>query len=55
MAFRSLVLVSLVLVGGAMIPPVPTHAQARADAMAAVNAALAKKDFVIIDGTPTLR
>lgn len=54
MAFRSLVLVSLLLAGCAAGPPVvPTPGQQ--DAMAAVNAALSKRMLVMVAGTPVLK
>ncbi len=56
MAFRSLVLVSLLLLGSTAQPSAPGHAQERADAiMAAVNAALAKRGLLIVDGVPALK
>jgi hypothetical protein len=55
MAFRSLVLASLLLVGCAANPSTPGHAQVNADAIAAVNAALAKKELLLVNGVPVLR
>ncbi len=52
MAFRSLVLVSLLAIGGT------AHSSARAaaepDAISVVNAALAKQKLALMDGVPVL-
>jgi hypothetical protein len=55
MAFRSLALASLLLVGCAANPSTPGHARDNADAIAAVNAALSKKELLIVNGVPILK
>lgn len=55
MAFRSLVLVSFLLTGCAAGSSGTGQTGGQPSTLAAVNAALAKKELVLVDGTPVFK